>query len=186
MSDWQNNIVAIMSGQRRGGFAAAGRAMLAIAEPLYAAIMILRNTMYERGWLATHQAGRAVISVGNLTTGGTGKTPIVAWIVHELRAMGYHPAVLLRGYKAVNGVSDEATLLRQLVAPSPVIARPDRVAAAANAVMNDPQIDCFVLDDGFQHRRLKRDCDVVLIDATRPFGFDHVLPRGLLREPIVG
>ena len=179
-------IVAIMSGRATGPFAAVSRILLSLAEPFYIAVVRIRNWMFDVGLMRSHAGGRPVISLGNLTTGGTGKTPIVAWLVRELSQRGERPAVLLRGYKSVDGVSDEAKLLERLVSPAIVIAQPDRVAGAAAALERDSKLTCFVLDDGFQHRRLSRSWDIVLIDATEPFGFDHVLPRGLLREPVDG
>ncbi len=124
-----------------------------------------------------------MISVGNITTGGTGKTPLVAWIVNFLKLRGSEvkPAILTRGYRAEGGQSDEATLLERLTGV-PVIVNADRVAGAAAAVAAGANV--LVMDDGFQHRRLKRDLDIVTIDATCPFGFEKVLPRGLLREPL--
>lgn len=150
--------------------------------------MRVRRWAYRRGVLATHQAKAGgsvavvpVISVGNLTAGGTGKTPMVALLVNHLRDSGHRPAVVMRGYKARQGRSDEAQLLEQLCG-GPVVVNPDRVAGAAQAIAGGA--DVIVLDDGFQHRRLGRDLDIVLIDATDPFGLGHCLPRGLLREPL--
>ena len=183
---FQSQISAIMSGRKTGVRASVLRAMLASVEPLYASVVRFRNWMFDGGLRKVRHAPRPVISIGNLTTGGTGKTPVVAWLVRSLLDRGHRPAVLLRGYKSVAGVSDEAALLQQMLAPVKVIAQSDRVAAASEVAEHDPTIDCFVLDDGFQHRRLARSLDVVLIDATEPFGFDHVLPRGMLREPVSG
>ncbi len=147
----------------------------------YAQITSLRRKMYASGTLSSKAAGVPVIAVGNITTGGTGKTPMVAWIVSQLQQMGAKPAVLMRGYKSKGGLSDEAELLSQ-TAGCNVIANPDRVKGAATAVADGANV--LVMDDGFQHLKLKRDLDIVLIDATCPFGFGHVLPRGLLREPL--
>lgn len=152
-------------------------------EPLYAAAMAVRNIAYDRGWRATLRAHAPVISIGNLTTGGTGKTPSVVYIVHHLQSYGARPAVILRGYKPdASGRSDEQELLRNLLPGVPIVADPDRAAAARLIQREHPQINVIVLDDAFQHRRLHRDLDLVLIDATNPFGFRHVLPRGLMRE----
>jgi tetraacyldisaccharide 4'-kinase len=106
---------------------------------------------------------------------------MVAWIVRELQTAGRHPGIVLRGYKSQQGKSDEAALLSQLTGAI-VIVNADRVAGAAQAAAAGA--DVIVLDDGFQHRRLRRDLDIVLIDATDPFGLGHCLPRGLLREPV--
>ena len=165
------------------------RASLYLASLSYSALMRLRRWAYRLGVLpsmtatktAPSQSRLAVISVGNITTGGTGKTPMVAWIVRELQAAGRRPGILLRGYKAKQGKSDEAELLKQLTGAI-VITNADRVAGAAQAIAAGA--DVIVLDDGFQHRRLRRDVDIVLIDATDPFGLGYCLPRGLLREPV--
>jgi tetraacyldisaccharide 4'-kinase len=122
-----------------------------------------------------------VISVGNITTGGTGKTPMVVWVVEHLCEAGSRPAILTRGYKSQEGVSDEAELLKAQTGV-PVIVNSDRVAGAREAIAQGA--DVLVMDDGFQHRRLRRDLDIVLIDATNPFGYGFCLPRGLLREPL--
>jgi tetraacyldisaccharide 4'-kinase len=146
----------------------------------YAALMRLRRWAYRKGVLPSMPAGKPVISVGNITTGGTGKTPMVAWIALELQSAGRRAGIVLRGYKATGGRSDEAELLKQLTGAI-VIVHADRVAGAAQAVAAGA--DVIVLDDGFQHRRLRRDVDIVLIDAADPFGLGYCLPRGLLREP---
>jgi tetraacyldisaccharide 4'-kinase len=124
-----------------------------------------------------------VICVGNLTTGGTGKTPMVAWLVEQLVGLGRNPAILTRGYKARAGCSDEATLLAELTG-SPVIVDPDRPAGAARAIADGA--DVLVMDDGFQHLRLRRDLDIVLLDASDPLGRGATLPGGRLREPADG
>lgn len=163
------------------------RGCLSLAEPFYAIVTAARNQMFDRGSIAAHRAGRPVISVGNITTGGTGKTPVVRWLVETLRSDGFMPAVLMRGYKAsVDEDSDEQRLLESQLPGTPVEANPSRIEGARMVLAAHPEVNIFVLDDGFQHRRLHRDFDLVLIDVTNPFGFDHVLPRGLLREPIEG
>jgi tetraacyldisaccharide 4'-kinase len=126
-----------------------------------------------------------VISVGNITAGGTGKTPIVAHLAELLANRGLQPAVLLRGYKGDRpGGSDELALLTRRLSGVPIVGDPDRVAAARRLIAEQPAVDFILLDDGFQHRRIGRDLDLVLIDATDPFGMGHVLPRGRLREPV--
>lgn len=171
----------IWSGRRRGAGAAALRAALGAAGVGYGGVMRLRRWAYRRGVLGSRQASVPVISVGNITAGGTGKTPMVAWVVGQLAAMGRRPGILTRGYKAVDGRSDEAQLLERLC-QTPVVVNPDRRAGADQAVAQG--CDVLVMDDGFQHRRLRRDLDIVLIDATNPFGFGRCLPGGLLREPL--
>jgi len=182
----------VMSGAERGVGATALRIAASAAEPFYATATRLRNQLFDAGVMRSHALGRPTISVGNLTAGGTGKTPMVCWLAERLRAHGRHVAVLARGYKS--GGSNQGDELQMLdaalnAAALPkveLIANPDRVAAAATALGRDPSIDLFVLDDGFQHRRARRDLDVILLSAPEPFGFDRLLPRGLLREAPAG
>jgi tetraacyldisaccharide 4'-kinase len=110
---------------------------------------------------------------------------MAAWLAGELAARGRRPAVLSRGYgrDRASGVDDENRLLAELSPGTPVVVDPDRVAGAARAI-REHRADVLLLDDGFQHRRLARDLDIVLLDALRPFGGGHLLPRGLLREPV--
>lgn len=169
----------IMSGGRRGVAASLLRGALAAAEGPYAGVMRLRRWMYRHALLPSRQANVPVICIGNITTGGTGKTPMVAWVVARLKEAGRKPAILTRGYRPAGGKSDEAELLKRLC-DTLVVVSADRQAGADQAVAAGA--DVLVMDDGFQHRRLRRDMDVVLIDATNPFGYGHCLPRGLLRE----
>lgn len=157
--------------------------LLRAAECVYACGVALRAAHYDR------RGPRAVlpvpvISVGNLTVGGTGKTPFVIELVKRLERMGYSPAVLSRGYKAgIGEPGDEERLIRANCPSVVCLCEPDR-ARAGEIACQTFGADVVVLDDGFQHRRLGRTLDIVLIDATCPFGFGHLLPRGLLREPV--
>lgn len=173
----------VISGRRRGVLAGAARAVLAIAEPFYAAATALRNLAYNRGIFPVRRLSKPTISVGNLTTGGTGKTPMVCWLAKVLRENDFNPAVLMRGYKSGDGMSDEGRLIAESVGKITVIADADRVRGAQSA---EPEIDLFILDDGMQHRRVGRDVDLVLVNATDPWGFGRLLPRGLLRESLDG
>ncbi|MBX2851185.1 MAG: tetraacyldisaccharide 4'-kinase [Phycisphaeraceae bacterium] len=156
------------------------RAALTAAVPAYALGNALRSAYFATGVKRTYALGRPTMSVGNLTTGGTGKTPMVGWVVERLLKQGHRPCILLRGYRG----GDEAIEHQQRWGGSVrVEPNPDRVVAAKTALEDDPSITCFVLDDGFQHRRAQRDLDLVLIDATNPWGYGHLLPRGLMREP---
>jgi tetraacyldisaccharide 4'-kinase len=136
--------------------------------------------------LPAHDLAKPVISVGNITAGGTGKTPMVRWVAEQMIAAGHRPAVLMRGYKSSGGISDEREILAKDLPGVPIVANPDRVAGAATALKEDPKTTLFILDDGMQHRRVRRDVNLVLIHAGEPFGFGHLLPRGLLREALAG
>ncbi len=173
----------LVSGRRRGAGAALLRAVLATASPGYALGIRLRNRWYDTGW-PVRRLSVPVISVGNITVGGTGKTPLALWLCRHLLGRGLRPAVVSRGYKATRGaLPDEAAMLTRGCPEAVTVADPDRRRGAARAV-DECGADVVVLDDGFQHRRLGRDLDIVLIDATCPFGYGRLLPRGLLREPL--
>jgi tetraacyldisaccharide 4'-kinase len=173
------------------------RAISCAVEPFYAAATLARNKLFDAGIKRVTRLPRPVISIGNITAGGTGKTPMVRWMAAELRSRGKRVAILSRGYKAKPGtLGDELTMLDRALNvtggsggdafPVRLRANPDRAAAGAALLAEHPDVDVFLLDDGFQHRHLARDLDVVLINAAEPFGFGHVLPRGLLREPLRG
>ena len=176
----------IVSGRRRGPLAAALRTGLRIVEVPYTAAVRFRNLRFDRGHAEIHHLETPVLSIGNLTMGGTGKTPMVAWLVEWCQANRLDPALLSRGYGGAKGKqNDEAAELAQRFPNVPHVQNPDRVAGARQLISNHAP-DLIILDDGFQHRRLHRDLDIVLIDALQPFGFGHVFPRGSLREPITG
>lgn len=143
----------------------------------------LRNWSYDRGWREVRRAGVPVVSVGNLTVGGTGKTPCVEYLARRFRDWGMRVAILSRGYGVEHGPNDEALVLEDNLPDVPHLQGRDRAALAATAV-EELESEVLILDDGFQHRRLSRDFDIVLVDATNPWGFGRLLPRGLLREPI--
>jgi tetraacyldisaccharide 4'-kinase len=127
-----------------------------------------------------------VISVGNLTLGGTGKTPMVEWIAGRVLQSTTGLVLVSRGYGAAKGQhNDEAMELEAKLPGVPHLQNPDRVAAAREAIETH-HARLVVLDDAFQHRRIARDLDIVMLDALEPFGFEHVFPRGTLREPLEG
>ena len=182
----EQRALRVMSGKDRRLSAHLLRAGLLLAEPFYAGGMMLRNELYARGMLKSYSLPRPVVSVGNLTTGGTGKTPVVRWLAEQLIARNLRPAILMRGYRAeaTGGISDEQRMLQNYLGlRATVIANPNRIAGAIAAFKQVPPPDVIILDDGFQHRRVKRDFNLLLINAAEPFGYGHVLPRGLLREP---
>ncbi len=172
-----------MAGSDRSAPAAAARAAAACIEPCYAGLTWLRNRLFDARIRSSQRADRPVISVGNITTGGTGKTPFVLELARMLGRHGVEAGVLLRGYRSGHGgESDEAQLYRQELGADRVEARPDRLAGAAALLARRPGLGALILDDGFQHRRLHRDLDILLVDATDPLGHGRILPRGLLRE----
>lgn len=160
----------------RGGV--AGRLLSGLLLPTEAAFragVALRALGYRHGWLRVERAPVPVISVGNLAVGGTGKTPISAWLVRLLAEMGRSPALVLRGYG-----EDETLLHRELNPDVPVFVAERRIQGARAAASAGR--DVVVLDDGFQHRALFRDLDVVLVAAERWHGSRRLLPRGPWRE----
>ena len=186
MSSNEQKFIDIVSGQRTGFAAGLIRGLLRMAELPYAIGSTFKNWRYDRNPQLARKSNVPVVSIGNLTTGGTGKTPMVYWLCRWLRQRGVRVCIISRGYGAEQGsVNDEAIELEQRLPDVPHLQNPDRNAAAQVAT---EELDCqvIVLDDAFQHRRIHRDLDVVLIDAANPFGYEHQLPRGLLRESLRG
>lgn len=153
--------------------------LLAPAEAAYRVGVAVRNGAYRRGLLAERRAAVPVISVGNIAVGGTGKTPFTHWLATRLQALGQTPAIVHGGY-----ADDEPALHRAWSPEIPVIVERDRVVAAQRAVADGASI--IVLDDAFQHRRLHRDLDIVLMSAERWTHATRLLPRGPWREPRSG
>lgn len=173
----------ILSGRRRGPIARILRGALALAERPYGWAVWWRNRRFDRHPERVDRVDAAVVSVGNLTLGGTGKTPMVEWLARWFRAKGTRVAIVSRGYGAAAGAAnDEARELEQRLTDVPHVQTPDRLAGAA-MVIEEFETELILLDDAFQHRRIARDLDIVLIDATEPFGYGRLVPRGLLREP---
>jgi tetraacyldisaccharide 4'-kinase len=176
----------IISHEDRSLRATAVRTILLPAEFAYTAAMRVRNLAYDLNCFKTVRLDIPVISVGNLTLGGTGKTPLVAWLARFFRQHNVRVTIISRGYGAASASrNDEAKALESLLPDVPHLQNPDRLAAAQVAIQ-ELAAQLIILDDAFQHRRLARDLDIVLVDALSPFGFGHVFPRGLLREPLSG
>ena len=160
------------------------RGCLFLASQLYRAAMNIRNRLYDRGWKTVHRVDIPVISVGNLTVGGTGKSPTVTMLAKWFRDRNIRVAVISRGYGAGrDGINDEAREMEKRLPDVPHLQNPNRYAAAKVA-QDELSMQVLIMDDGFQHRRLHRDLEIVLLDATDPFGLGYLLPRGMLRESI--
>jgi tetraacyldisaccharide 4'-kinase len=143
-----------------------------------------QNWRFDRGFGVT-RLDVPVISIGNLSAGGTGKTPMVHWVANELQTMGKKPAIAMRGYKAPPGeMGDEEREHHEALPDVSVVAQPNRLEGLQALFETDPMDDCVILDDGFQHRQIARDVDIVLIDASHPPYEDAILPRGYLRDPV--
>ncbi|SFJ65688.1 tetraacyldisaccharide 4'-kinase [Planctomicrobium piriforme] len=171
-----------ISGRSREWQAELARLALAAATVPYGIATELRNAAFNCGLFPIKGVSVPVISIGNLTVGGTGKTPTVAWLVNTLSARGCFPAIISRGYRALDdSENDEKKLLDSLCPGVPHLQQPDRLAASRRALSSTPS-NVLILDDAFQHRRMHRDLDIVLIDSLNPWGYNWLLPRGLMRE----
>ena len=162
---------------------------------LYGGVTALRRRAYARGWLRSYSIGKPVVVVGNISVGGTGKTPLTIALVRALAARGLRAGIVSRGYGgSVEGplllddastpdqVGDEPVLMRAL-SGAPVVVGRDRVAAA-EALIAGAEVDVVLADDGLQHYRLRRDIEICVIDGARRFGNRRLLPAGPLREPL--
>lgn len=158
-------------------FARIGRAALSPAAVLYQTAVRVRTALYDTGVFETRDAVLPTVSIGNLTVGGTGKTPIAAWIAAQLAERGARPAIVLRGYGP-----DEPLVHERLNPGVPVIVAVDR--AEGVRVAREGGATIAVLDDAFQHRRISRDADIVLVSADRWSASRHLLPAGPFREPL--
>ncbi len=190
----QNFYYKLVSGDTKGLAAVVLRTAFAIAATIYSLIIRLRNLLYDKQVLKIHHNKAFVISIGNITLGGTGKTPLVVWLCNYLHQQNLSCAVLTRGYKThtkkhntsnktTSMITDEPAVLSENCRQVEVIVDPDRVAGAVKAIKKFGA-KALIMDDGFQHRRLARDLDIVTVDATQPFGYGKIFPAGLLREPL--
>jgi tetraacyldisaccharide 4'-kinase len=185
----ESEFLRIISGERTDITAALSRVLLHGLSWGYGTGVRLRNLAWEMGLASVHQPAVPVISIGNLTTGGTGKTPVTALLCRMLQTMQHRPGILSRGYRAQSEQGNDEFRVLQLTAPGvPHVQNPDRIAGLQRLLQSpDPERpDVVLLDDGMQHRRLGRALNLVLVDASNPFGFGRLLPRGLLREPLNG
>jgi tetraacyldisaccharide 4'-kinase len=151
---------------------------------LYGMYARVRRALYEAGWLKSERLKAVVISIGNVTIGGTGKTPMVLWLAERLLAQGKRVGILTRGYKGAHGSSDEVELLKRRLGGKVVFGVAADRFASGSRLETQQQVDVFLLDDGFQHLQLARDLDIVMVDGSRELDKEWLLPAGSLREPI--
>jgi tetraacyldisaccharide 4'-kinase len=172
----------LISGESRGAVPSCLRTGLRVISCGYSLGTGIRNGLYASGMKTVYSPAVPAVAVGNITTGGTGKTPVVAWLTNWFSERGMAPAILSRGYRSLeSGENDEKWVLDRLCPGVPHLQNPDRVASSRRAIEDGAQV--LILDDAFQHRRIGRDLNLCLIDATNPWGYGYLLPRGLLREP---
>jgi tetraacyldisaccharide 4'-kinase len=151
---------------------------------VYARCVSLRKSLYAKGLLKSKRLNATVVSVGNLTAGGTGKTPMVLWLAEKFIAEGKKVAILTRGYRGSGGTSDEVELLRHRLRDRVRFGVGSNRYESGRRLESEHEIDVFLLDDGFQHFQLARDLDIVMLDGSRKLRDEWLLPAGLLREPI--
>ena len=175
MADGRRLLEAVWTG--RGRRARAARALLAPVEALYRVVVTTRGKLYDWKVFGAENFSVPVLSIGNLSVGGTGKTPVAAWFARTLSARGARPGIVLRGYGG-----DETIVHQRLNESVPVVAAADRVRGIREAIAQG--VDVVVLDDAFQHRRASRDVDVVLVNADAWSGPPRLLPAGPWREPL--
>jgi tetraacyldisaccharide 4'-kinase len=150
---------------------------------VYGAFARLRAWLYVKGWKKQKRLRGKVVSVGNLTVGGTGKTPMVIWLAKRFAVEGKQVAILTRGYGAKDGISDEVEVMRSKIGDQVRFGIGANRFEAGSQIEADTPVDVFLLDDGYQHLELARDVNILLIDTSRPLRTEKLLPSGRLREP---
>lgn len=181
-------IYLLATDQRNAAFDQGIKIILKGLSFLYGAVINLRNILYDLNVFKAYNIGVPVISIGNITMGGAGKTPLVIFFAQSLLERGFKPVILIRGYMGAEGkgqASDEVSLLKAKLGSVDVLPGADRIENAKRYLQNN-RCDVFILDDGFQHRKISRDLNILAVDATNPFGNGALIPRGILREPLSG
>ncbi len=183
-SGFSGYVYSLMTDRRAGCFAAVLKGGLFLLSLIYRFLLIARAGMYACNILPVYRSSQKVISVGNVVMGGVGKTPLVAFLARGIVVRGARPVVITRGYMPRRGAeSDEVRMLQEMFPGLEVYAGADRVSSIKKAERMGGQAVC-ILDDGFQHWRVARDLNIVVVDAAFPFGNHCLLPRGVLREPL--
>lgn len=172
--------LGVLSGRRKGVFAALFKGLLSVGSIVYWLLYKARQLAYAIGLLRSVKLPVPVISVGNLTTGGTGKTPLIEYLAQWFASHRFRVAILSRGYGKIDQGRDDEELALEFENVVRLTGA-DRVAQAKRAI-EEFRADVILLDDGFQHFRIRRDLNVLVVDATNPFAGERLLPRGLLRE----
>lgn len=180
--EWAQQWHRVSTGESRGVTAFLVRVVLALLASIYGVIVRCRRLLYRVGVWKPEPATIPVISIGNITVGGTGKTPCVELIARHLLVEGWQIAILSRGYGSDFGANDEALVLEENLPDVPHLQGANR-AELLKVAVEELEREVVLLDDGFQHLRLQRHLDIVLVDATNPWGYGWLLPRGMLREP---
>ncbi|MDR3108940.1 MAG: tetraacyldisaccharide 4'-kinase [Planctomycetaceae bacterium] len=180
----------LITGTAHGFVTGLLRGLLYLVSLVYGMVMLGRNFFYDKRFLSSYTADVPVISVGNVTLGGTGKTPFVCWLSQVLLEHGYKVGLVSRGYKKLNDEdgsgerhNDEYLEMLIKLPDVPHFQSPNR-ADACRRMLTANKLDCVILDDAFQHRKVNRQLDIVLIDATEPDGLGYIFPRGTCREPM--
>ncbi|MDD5072912.1 MAG: tetraacyldisaccharide 4'-kinase [Candidatus Omnitrophica bacterium] len=176
---------SLMTDEAQGPAAATLKLLLYVLSFDYASVLAVTRLLLKRGIVRSYRPKCRVISVGNITLGGTGKTPLTMEIARRFREKGKKVVILTRGYMKDRdtGMADEAEVFKSSLDGVPVLVGRDRIASAKEAEEKYAP-DIILLDDGFQHLRLKRDVDVVAVSSDNPFGNGKLIPRGILREPV--
>lgn len=151
---------------------------------IYGLVARARAALYAKGWIKKKKLKTPVVSVGNLTVGGTGKSPMVVYLAEEFLEAGKRVGILTRGYKGSGGTSDEVEMMKQRLGARVTFGVGADRFAEGSRIEAEKSVDVFLLDDGFQHLQLHRDADIVLWDGSKKFGKQWLLPAGILREPM--
>ncbi len=175
---------SVISGEKKGILASFALSLFTFLTIVYLLLHVLRKLAYKLHLRPVRSLQRKVISVGNITVGGTGKTPFIEVLSSMVRKKKLKPVILSRGYGSRDGVaSDEFLVLKENLPGVGHYTGPSRYSTGMKALEKENP-DIFLLDDGFQHWQLKRDLDIVMIDALNPYGYGRLAPRGMLREPL--
>jgi len=174
----KNYYIDLVKGKRKGALDVLFSFLLHMVSFVYGFFVKLFFSCYQAGLVKTYKPNCRVISIGNISWGGTGKTPMTEAVAKHFVQKGKKPAVLIRGYG-----DDEVYMLQDKLRGVAVLAGRDRIKTARQA-QDEHSVDTIILDDGFQHWRMGRDLDIVLVDASFPFGNKKIIPAGILREPL--